>query len=159
MLIRKLSERDFEASQALVLKTIREINCKDYSPAQCAAWSGRISDPKSWKERSSGKEGVAAFLKDELVGFADLTLSGHLDMFFVHADHQGKGIAKALMEEIKKLAEKHQHKTLTSDVSLTAKPFFEKSGFQIIARQQVPIGAEILENFHMACPVSRQATN
>lgn len=159
MLIRKLSRRDYEASQALVLKTIREINCKDYSPAQCAAWSGRISDLDSWKERSSGKEGVAAFLKNELVGFADLTQTGHLDMFFVHADHQGKGIAKALMAEIKKLAGKYHHKTLTSDVSLTARPFFEQSGFQIVARQQVPIGAEILENFHMICPVSREATN
>ena len=45
---------------------------------------------------------------------------------FVHKDFQGKGIATMLLEEIERYAITAGIMRITSEVSLTARPFFEK---------------------------------
>ena len=158
MTIRPIIESDYETCRLMVLDTIRRVNIRDYSQEQCAAWAGRLSDPENWKERSSTKSGLCVELNGALAGFADLTETGHLDMFFVHADHQGLGIARQLMTALKEMAVRNGHKTVTSDVSLTARPFFEKCQFIVLAAQEVQIGAETLKNFRMECLLSAAAT-
>ena len=41
-----------------------------------------------------------AEIENELTGFSSIEKNGYLDYMYVHKDHQGKGIAKNLLEEI-----------------------------------------------------------
>ena len=78
-------------------------------------------------------------------GFGDIDETGYLDHLYVHADYQRKGIAAALCRE---LAQAVSGKIVTH-ASITAKPFFEKRGFQVVREQQVERQGIFLTNFVM----------
>ena len=56
----------------------------------------------------------------------------YFDFLYVHKDYQRQGIADNLYTEIQAKAIKQGTTLLTADVSITARPFFEKKGFKII---------------------------
>lgn len=69
---------------------------------------------------------VAVNQQSQIVGFSSITSQGYLHSMFVHKDFQGKGIATMLLEEIERYAITAGIMRITSEVSLTARPFFEK---------------------------------
>jgi putative acetyltransferase len=70
--------------------------------------------------------------------------NGYIDHFFVSGHHPRQGVGKALMQVIHNEAERWSIKELTSDVSLTAQPFFERFGFMVIEqRKPVVRGIEV----------------
>lgn len=72
-----------------------------------------------------------------LAGFADLEANGHIDRFFVSADHQGQGIGRALLAEVLAEAGRLGIARLFVEASITARPFFESQGFATLAPQVV----------------------
>ena len=70
-----------------------------------------------------------------MVGFASMTDEGYVDLMYVHHEHQGKGIGTALLGNLEEFAERNDKKALSADVSITARPFFEKRGFGVIKIQ------------------------
>ncbi|NBP71432.1 MAG: GNAT family N-acetyltransferase, partial [Cytophagia bacterium] len=86
---------------------------------------------------------------ESILGFGSLKDFNHVDMLYVHHNHLGEGIAHTLYLAIENEA-KQQHQTiLTSDVSKTALPFFEKMGFSIITPQTVVRQGVELINYKM----------
>ncbi|WP_367272630.1 GNAT family N-acetyltransferase [Bacteroides sp.] len=49
---------------------------------------------------------------------------------FVHKDYQRRGIASFLLSMAEDYAIKHQIPIITSEVYITAKPFFESRGYR-----------------------------
>ncbi|RYY29749.1 MAG: GNAT family N-acetyltransferase, partial [Sphingobacteriaceae bacterium] len=84
-----------------------------------------------------------------IAGFASITADGYLDVLFVHKDFQRRGVALSLLNQIKKVAHTPGINRITSDVSITARPFFEKQGFSIVAAQQVALNGVVFDNFKM----------
>ena len=82
---------------------------------------------------------IIAVSDEKITGFADLEADGHIDRFFVHADCQGRGVGAALMRAIFKEAERLSIQRLFAEVSITARPFFERFGFEILSEQQVTL--------------------
>lgn len=80
-----------------------------------------------------------------IVGFGDIDKTGYLDRFFVHANHQGEGIATAICDQL----EHAIRENITLQASITARPFFEKRGYQVIKEQQVERQGFFLKNFVM----------
>ena len=72
-----------------------------------------------------------------LAGFADLEANGHVDRVFVSADHQGQGVARALLAEVVTEARRLGLVRLFLEASITARPFFESQGFAMLAPQVV----------------------
>jgi putative acetyltransferase len=70
-------------------------------------------------------------------------------MLYVNKDFQGNGLAKLLLSEIELEAFRLKEPLLISDVSITAKPFFEKSGFQILQEQNVIVQGIEFVNYRM----------
>ena len=68
---------------------------------------------------------------------------------FVHKDFQGKGIATALLNEIERHAIATGVTRITSEVSLTARPFFEKRGYIVEKEQKRKAHLLSLTNFWM----------
>ena len=69
---------------------------------------------------------------------------------FVHKDFQGEGIASILLEEIERYANTARIMRITSEVSLTARPFFEKKGYIVEEEQKRKANQLSLTNFRMA---------
>ncbi len=89
-----------------------------------------------------------AEIDGKIVGFADIQDDGYIDHFFCHNEFQGQGVGTMLMECLK-IKIKSKEKSISriySHVSITAKPFFEKFGFNVVKQQSMKIGDQALPN-------------
>ena len=145
--IRKAVFDDIETMANLFQNTVGFINCKDYSPEQINAWQHKATR-KRWLELwNSGLTFIVAENStDGLIGFASFNTQGYIHSLFVHYLFQRRGIASALLKEIGRTLQKAK---LSSDVSITAKPFFERNGFRIQEEIKVNINGIELLNYKM----------
>ena len=117
---------------------------KDYTDNQVNAWAPSNLDHDLWVNRIRGINPFVAEIDNELVGYADVQANGYIDHFFVSGKHPRKGIGGALMEAIEAEADRLDIAELTSDVSRTAQPFFERFGFVVVElRKPVIRGVEV----------------
>ena len=79
------------------------------------------------------------------MGFGDIDKTGYLDCLFVHVDYQRKGIATAICNQLEQAVKGD----ITTHVSITVKPFFEKRGYKIVKEQQVERQGIFLTNYVM----------
>ena len=93
---------------------------------------------------------VAVNQQSQIVGFSSLRPQGYLHSMFVHKDFQGKGIATMLLEEIERYAITAGIMRITSEVSLTVRPFFEKKRLYSKGRTKSAKRISFLTNFWMA---------
>ena len=147
--IRRASINDLHELQELFVNTIKKVCISDYNPAQIGAWIASVDNMERWKKRVSAQYFLVAELEGKIVGFGSLENNVYLDFLYVHAEHQHEGIGKLLYARIEAEARSHGIKLLTSDVSITAKPFFEKAGFEIETRQRIKIKDVELVNYKM----------
>lgn len=84
-----------------------------------------------------------------IAGFANLSDDGLVDMLFVHADHQRRGVASALLRHLEAHGRSLSLPRLYTAARLAARPFFERRGFRLIAAQTVALRGETLTNFRM----------
>ncbi len=124
---------------------IHLIASRDYTNEQVHAWAPSSVDADLWARRMRGIKPFVAELDGELVGYADVQGDGYIDHFFVSGHHPRQGIGKALMEALEAEARSLGLQELTSDVSVTAQPFFEHFGFLVVEHQRPVIdGVEML---------------
>lgn len=147
--IRDYKESDAKVLRALMFHTIRHINICDYSQAQVEAWAPDDLDDAVWLKRVSGLNPFVAVIDNTVVGYADLQPSGLIDHFFCHHEYQGMGVGRTLMEHILSIAKLRKLKRIHSEVSITARPFYEHFGFKVVQEQQVEIRGQKLTNFVM----------
>lgn len=148
--IRPYVPEDVDACAALFFRAVREVASRDYDADQIAAWApdGPV-DRDRWAARLGGRPTYVATLGSAIIGFSDLEPDGHIDMLFVHAEHQGRGVAGALLAHIEAQALTAGLDRLLTEASLTAQPVFERRGFQVIAAQDVTLRGQTLRNFRM----------
>ncbi len=80
------------------------------------------------------------------MGFGNIDSTGYLDMLYVHKDYQGKKVASFICDNLEKTFNVSE---ITVHASITAKPFFEKRGYEVIKKQQVKRKGIFLENYIM----------
>ncbi|WP_158861267.1 GNAT family N-acetyltransferase [Lunatibacter salilacus] len=150
--IRPSTVDDLAQIQKIFVETILTICKDDYSPEQIQAWTSSVENTERWLEKLNSQYFVVAEVPGQIVGFASLENDNHIDLLFVHKDFQRQGIANKLYSEIAEEALKKKATTLNSNVSQTARPFFENKGFKIIKRNtKLIMGVEIF-NYKMAKP-------
>lgn len=96
---------------------------------------------RSFREHCS----VVAVEGEQVIGFGDIDETGYLDRLYVHADHQGKGVAMAICNELEQAVAGN----VTTHASITARPFFEQRGYKVVKRQEVERQGILLTNFVM----------
>ena len=146
--IRAYEPDDAQATIDIFLRAIREVASKDYSPAQIAAWA-KVDEPEIWAQYRASRPTWLAMDGSVPVGFADLKPDGRRDMMFVDPDRPGKGIASLLLATVEKAACEQGLQQIFTEASLTARPFFERRDFIVVAAQQVEKRGQILANFRM----------
>ena len=142
--IRKFDIGDEENIWKVFYSSIHQICSQDYSKEQVEAWAPKHYDSNLWAKKIQSISPFVAIIGNTIVGYADIQPNGKIDHFFVHGDHQSKGIGKVLMTNIFKNATKLDR--LYSEVSHTAEPFFTKYGFNVINQQQVKLRGVTLTN-------------
>ena len=150
MTIRDYRPDDTEVLIKLFRGTVRQVNLGDYSSDQVAAWAPDDIDAADWAERQARNRTLVAELDDEIAGFAELQDGTYVHMLYVHKDYQGRGVASALLTRIENMARRNGAERLTSDVSITARPFFACRGFAVVSPQTVTLRGQEFSNFRMA---------
>lgn len=150
----KVIVRDYEPGTEAELwhlfrNTIHNINSQHYTGEQLDAWAPSNFDLAIWRQKIQSLEPFVAEENGEIVGYADLQASGLIDHFFVHHQWQRKGVGTMLMREIERRAKSRGLSELEAHVSITAKEFFETSGFSVVSEQAVEVRGETLSNFIM----------
>jgi putative acetyltransferase len=147
--IRRYTPNDLAGMIALFRDTVRRINRRDYSDQQVMAWAPDDIDARKWVHRLDNKAVWVADLAGAPVGFVDVARDGQIDMLYVHADHQGTGIASRLLRTVEAGARARGLLRLFTEASITARPFFERRGFRVIAPQRVIRWAQEFINYRM----------
>ena len=150
MQVRAFRPDDAVTLLVLFRDTVRRVNARDYSPEQVSAWASDEIRETDWAGRFAGKFVVVAETAERLVGFAELEPDGHVDRFYVSADHQRRGGGRALLDALVAEARCAGTPRLYTEASITARPFFESQGFVVLSPQSVVCrGVEFL-NFRMS---------
>ncbi len=147
MIIRQYTPKDCEDLVKLFYHTVHTINAKDYSQEQLNVWATDKIDLEVWNKSLSEHYTVVAVENNIIVGFGDIDKSGYLDRLFVHGDYQRRGIATAICNELERAVKVDK---IITDASITAKPFFEQRGFNVVKEQQVLRKGIALTNYVMA---------
>lgn len=135
--IREAQQTDTIALKELFQNTVLAVNSKDYSQAEVEDWASCGDDLSNIEEMIKTHYFIVAVnQQSQIVGFSSITSQGYLHSMFVHKDFQGKGIATMLLEEIERYAITAGIMRITSEVSLTARPFFEKKGYIVKEEQK-----------------------
>ena len=138
ILIRNYRSEDTQALANIYFHTIHRINIKHYTQEQVDVWAPESSlEGEGWAKKFLRTDPIIAVVGDKIVGFAEFEPSGHIDCFYCHHEWIGKGVGSALMNEIFTRAKNSNIDRLFSEVSITAKPFFEKQGFVVLSEQKM----------------------
>lgn len=147
--LRKATVSDLAGILELFRETIIEVNKKDYSPEQLQVWMAGANDIERWQNKIRDQYFLIAEERSKIIGFASITPEGYLDTLFVHKDRQGEGIAGLLIRSLLEFAKDQQITEITTDASITARPFFEKVGFRVIRKQEINKKGISIANYKM----------
>lgn len=149
MNFRKATILDLAEMQEMYIETIKWVCKNDYTPLQIDAWVSGLNNTERWLKVIHNQYVLLAIIQDKIVGYGTLKNGNYIDFFCVHKDFQRQGIADEVFTELELEAKKENSKTITADVSITAKPFFEKKGFVVKAMQKnIRLGVELM-NYKM----------
>ncbi len=154
-IIRAAQHSEIIELRDLYKNTVLQVNRHDYSQEEVEDWASCGDDlSRIGKMIETHYFIVAVNRQSQIVGFSSITPQGYLHSMFVHKDFQGRGIATILLEEIERYAIAAGIKRITSEVSLTARPFFEKYGYVVEKEQKRQANKLSLTNFWMAKTLS-----
>jgi putative acetyltransferase len=149
MKFRKAVISDLQEMQEMYIETIKWICKNDYSPLEIDAWISGLNNVERWKKVIHAQYVLLAIIQDKIVGYGTLKDGNYIDFLCVHKDFQRQGIADKVFNQLEGEAIKENSKTITADVSITAKPFFDKKGFTVKAKQKnIRLGVELI-NYKM----------
>lgn len=158
--IRAYVQSDAADTLTVFTEAIVKTASADYTVEQIRAWAkpGQRDLP-SWHAAMDSRGTVIAQIDAQLAGFSDCDPTGHIDMMFVSPKYLRRGVAGQLLKFVEHRARSAGLAELTSDVSITARPFFERYGFEVIAEQR-PIKAGVeLTNYKMRKALADRETS
>lgn len=148
--IRVAQQSDMIELKDLFQNTVLEINRRDYSQAEIEDWASCGDDISKIEEMIKTHYFIVAINQQlQIVGFSSITSQGYLHSMFVHKEFQGKGIATLLLDDIERFAKENGITKITSEVSITARPFFEKWGYTVEVEQKRKANQLCLTNYWM----------
>lgn len=149
--IRTATFSDIPILKELYQNTILTVNRKDYSAEEVEDWAS-CGDDITHLQRSFAEQHyiVAENHRQDIAGFASINDKGYMHTLFVHKDFQHQGVATLLYKYLEAYAQKKGIERITSEVSITAKPFFERQGFHVDEEQRRKANKLCLTNYKMS---------
>lgn len=138
MKIRLASDGDCAEIARLHRATIRHINSKDYPKKIIKAWSER-TNAKRFRDSLSKCKRWVAVEKGKIIGFVDHGKGDELWGLYVHKDYIGKGLGSKLLKIAENSLKKQGAKTIKIESTITARPFYEKNGYEFVKKGLHPV--------------------
>lgn len=150
---REVRLKDFIKSDAKILRKLFYLSvhntCQgDYTKEQLNAWAPELFDYNVWLNRLTSAETTVATIEQTTAGFI-LTENCHIDCLFTHPNYQHMGVASALLKYAEDSTLKNNINHISTDASITAKPFFMKHGFKEVEENNVELRGQVFVNFRM----------
>jgi len=149
MEIRKFQKGDEKELWKLFYNTIHNVNIRDYNNDQINAWAPQSLDINIAKDKFREISPFIVTKNGIIVGYADIQDDGYIDHFYCHYKYQRHGIGSKLFAAILKEAIKKGISLMYSNVSITARPFFEAKGFIVEKEQILQLKGQKLKNYRM----------
>jgi putative acetyltransferase len=153
IIIRDYRPDDATALVELFRSSVRVLARKDHTENQLLAWAPDDIDPNVFGPRRASRPTWVAEIDEQIAGFSDLEPDGHVDMLYIHPAHQGKGVARALLQHVEEAAIHDGLKLIYTHASITARPVFERMGFKTMYAQTVTARGETFTNYRMEKPL------
>ncbi|HHX2527564.1 TPA: GNAT family N-acetyltransferase [Neisseria subflava] len=146
--IRPATHNDAAQIAELFRRAVLHIEASHYSDSEKAAWIQGADNAAFWQKRIGRGCIRLAAQNDRILGFIEyLPEQNHLDCLFTDPAHQRQGVASALLSAV--LPQADADKTVTTDVSAAALPFFKKQGFILQHQNQIQRNGSVLINYRM----------
>jgi len=147
--VRKFKQGDEKELWKLFYNTIHNVNIQDYNKAQLSAWAPEDIDMNSVAQKFREIDPFIVIKDGEIIAYADIQPDGYIDHFYCHYEFQGQGVGSVLFATLEKEATENGIHKMYSNVSITARPFFEAMGFLVEKEQFIQIGNQTLKNYRM----------
>lgn len=172
--LRKAETEDITGMRELFRGTVLKVNAADYTKEETEDWAACGEDLTHWKKLMEGLYFVVAEVvegksnravpdartrEEEMVGFASISEEGYLHSMFVHQGFQGCGVATALLREMEDYAYSRGVEKIWSEVSITARSFFDGEGYEVVKEQRRKAKQMELVNFVMQKKVTTSPTD
>ena len=149
MKLRKYETDDWNEVVRLFYNTVHSINSADYNDAQLDAWAPDDLNLLELEKRLATNYSVVVEKDGVIVGFGNVHGEGYFDCLYTHKDFQRLGVATIIADDIENHFKREESITVTTDASITAKPFFEKRGYKEVKEQDVECRGQYLINYRM----------
>ena len=146
MIIRKYKPGEEEELRQLYINTTRNIIARDYTPAQVQRWVSFHADAALWRERIRDRNPFVAEDGGEILGFAELMPDGQIDYLYCHHKHQREGVGSMLYQAVEAEARRLGLPCLHAAVSVAAKRFFLRMGFDVVKEQSNVVCGTVAPN-------------
>ena len=134
MIIRRLKKQDAPAVSGLIITTIRISNVRDY-PVELMEELVKTQTPEHVLQRAAWTHFYVAEEAGRIIGCGAIGPywgredESSLFSIFVHPDHQGKGVGRAIVEELERDEFALRAKRIEIPASITGLPFYLKMGY------------------------------
>lgn len=100
MLIRNYEPKDLDEVINLFKNTIFEVNISDYTLEQIKAWVD--VDAELFDDNLAKTYARVISNHEQIVGFGNIDDKGYIDLFYVSADYQRRGVGQKLLNDLEK---------------------------------------------------------
>jgi putative acetyltransferase len=149
IIVRPRMDDDAPALVEIFRRSIREVASRHYRPAQIEAWVRFADETAAWHQRMRSRQVWVAETDGKPLGFIQFEPPDHIDLTYVHPEHQRCGVASALVATVESAARANGVAALLVEASITSRPFFAARGFEIIAPQIVTARGQDFLNYRM----------
>ncbi|HEX5220689.1 MAG TPA: GNAT family N-acetyltransferase [Verrucomicrobiae bacterium] len=149
MKVRPFESKDLPGVIETYTASIRSLAAPYYSPEQLAAWAPVPPDVARWQERLARLHTIVAESDVSIAGFSSYNLEGYLDFLFTHPAFALRGVASHLYQCVESAVHAAGTRRVTAHVSLAARAFFDRQGFQVDAEECVECRGAYLRRFAM----------
>lgn len=150
-------DEDAAALAALMHESVHGVGVRGYTAEELAAWSPAPRDQAAAEQRFAGQHIWLAEDSEGPCAFMTLKESGYIDFAYALPRAAGQGPASAAYAALETWASGRGFELLTSDISLVARPFFEKRGWTVLSQQDNDVNGVNLINFAMVKRLSPHA--
>jgi GNAT superfamily N-acetyltransferase len=128
VVVRTFEPADAIAVSELIATTMRRSNARDYPLDRLEALIAYFT-PEKLRQLASERECLVALTDEGIIGTAARE-GGELLTFFVHPDHQGRGVGARLLAPLETSARAAGLRMLRVEASVTGTPFYERCGYR-----------------------------
>lgn len=129
--VRACAPEDAVAAYEVFRAAVRRTALARYTLAQVHAWAPDEVDMQRWASRRAAAWTIVVVHGERVVGFADLTEAGEMDMLFVHPDHARAGIATTLVTRVVAEATRRGLERIEVHASKVLQPLLARLGFAV----------------------------